>query len=126
MIVDTSALIAILNDEVDAPALAAALVGSSTSIVPAPALLEASIVAGPSRHADLDELLDAMGATVAPFADGHVETARDAYARFGRGSGSPAALNYGECMVYAVAKVSGEPLLFKGDDFRHTDIEAVL
>ena len=56
----------------------------------------------------------------------HAELARTAHRRFGRGSGHPARLNFGDCFAYALAKATGEPLLFKGEDFGHTDIRSAL
>ncbi len=84
------------------------------------------MVVGRSRWLDLEELLTTSGVELLPVDRAHVLAAREAWTRFGRGSGSPARLNYGDCFAYAAAKVTGEPLLFKGDDFTHTDIEAAL
>ncbi|MEI2776142.1 MAG: type II toxin-antitoxin system VapC family toxin [Tetrasphaera sp.] len=67
----------------------------------------------------------AVGVDIVAFTPEHARAARSAYRRYGRNSGHPARLNYGDCMAYAVASVEGEALLFKGDDFAHTDIEAV-
>lgn len=122
MIVDSSALVAVLRDESDAGPLRGALARATRVVVGAPTLLETSVVVGRSRHADLDELLRDVGAVVAPFTAEHARLARDAYARYGRGSGSPARLNLGDAMSYAVAIAADEPLLFKGDDFVHTDV----
>lgn len=63
---------------------------------------------------------------IEPVTEAQVRIARDAYRDFGRGSGNPARLNFGDCFAYALAKVTGEPLLYKGDDFPHTDIEPAL
>ena len=67
-----------------------------------------------------------MRLIVADFTPEHAEAARDAYVRYGKGSGHPAQLNFGDCLVYGFAKVEGEPLLFKGDDFAQTDLVAAL
>lgn len=71
---------------------------------------------------DLDQLLAAIAPVIHPVDDRHLAIARDAWARFGRGSGSPARLNYGDCFSYAAAAATGEPLLFVGEDFAHTDV----
>jgi ribonuclease VapC len=123
VIVDSSALVAILRNEDEAPAFSSLLEASRTS-VSAASLLETCLVAGPERYAAVDELVSAAMLRVVPFDDRQVREARTAHARFGRGTGHPAQLNYGDCMSYALAKVTGEPLLFKGDDFTHTDVEA--
>ena len=122
MILDSSALVAILKDESDAAELLSIASGSASLSIGAPTLLETSIVVGPDRRGDLDELLAGLRVSAVDFGAQHVDAARDAYARFGRGSGSPARLNYGDVMSYAVAVVAGEALLFKGDDFTHTDV----
>ena len=82
-------------------------------------------VARSARHADrLDELLEALEIRVEPVTVRQGEVARLAYRRFGRGSGSKAALNFGDCFAYALCVTAGEPLLFVGDDFAHTDVAA--
>ena len=123
MIVDSSALVAILRNEGEAAAFSSLLEASRTS-VSAASLLETCLVEGPERYAAVDELVSAAMLRVVPFDDRQVREARTAHARFGKGTGHPAQLNYGDCMSYALAKVTGEPLLFKGDDFTHTDVEA--
>lgn len=123
MIIDSSALVAIMRREAEEEAFKAA-VAHATCRVSAVTALETAIVVGPERHEDLDELLAQAGIKVAPFDGAQVRLAREAYARFGKGSGSRARLNFGDCVSYALAKVTGEPLLFKGDAFTHTDIEA--
>lgn len=70
----------------------------------------------------MDRLLDDAEIAVVPVDAAQARLARAAYARYGRRSGSRAQLNFGDCMAYALAKVTGEPLLFKGDDFTHTDV----
>lgn len=71
----------------------------------------------------LNFLVDRPNAEVIPFDQDHLIIAKSAFERFGRGSGHPAKLNYGDCMSYAIAMERGIPLLFKGEDFPHTDIE---
>ena len=120
---DSSAIVAVLNGEEDGPQIQEVLARAPRVLVGAPTLLELSIVMGASRWAALEELLEVIGVNVVPFTAEHAQVAREAYVRYGRGSGSQARLNFGDVMSYAVAKVAGEPLLFKGDDFPHTDIE---
>lgn len=121
MIADSSALIAILRAEPEAPEFRSLVAGNITR-VSAATVLETCIVMTTARHHEVDRLLGDAEIEVVPFDSRHVGLARDAYVRFGRGSGSRAGLNFGDCMTYALAKVTGEPLLFKGDDFTHTDL----
>ena len=72
-----------------------------------------------------DELVKEAGLVIEPVTEAQARIARDAYRDFGRRSGHPAQLNFGDCFAYALAKVMGEPLLFKGDDFSHTDVTPV-
>lgn len=122
MIVDTSALVAVLRDEPDAERLLQAMLVAAQVRVSTATLVEAGIVLGPTRHGDLDELLRGVGAVADPVDEAQVAAARAGYTRFGKGSGSPARLNLGDAFSYALASVTGEPLLFKGDDFTHTDV----
>lgn len=121
MIVDASALVAILHGEPEAGDFKS-LVAENVTSVSAATALEAAIVVTIDRHHELDQLLSDGDITVVPFDHAQAKVAREAYARYGRRSGSKARLNFGDSMAYALAKVSGEPLLFKGDDFTHTDV----
>ena len=121
MIADSSALVAILHGEPEEEEFKEAIARHDTK-VSAVTALEAAIVLQPPRHRMLDELLGDAEISVVPFDATQARIAREAYARFGKGSGSKAGLNFGDCMTYALAKVTGEPLLFKGDDFTHTDV----
>ena len=125
MIADTSALIAILLDEPDAEILSAAIAASSTRIISAVSVLEASIVIeskkGEAGLALLDELLTIAQFEIVAFDDAQQRVARTAYRRYGKGR-HPAGLNFGDCCTYALAKVRAEALLFKGNDFNQTDI----
>lgn len=123
MILDTSAIIAVLSDEPDAPDLAQRIEAAQAVRVSAATVLEASLVAGPTRQRDLDDLLAAAAANIVPVDDTQLAIAREGHLRFGRGSGSPARLNYGDCFSYALARALSEELLFIGDDFTHTDVE---
>ena len=128
MIVDTSALVAILRSEPDAARYATALAASPGSRLSAANYLEAAIVvdsAGdPVASRTFDELLRAAGITVVAVTPEHAQVARSAYRDFGKGSGHPARLNFGDCFAYALASTTGEPLLYKGSDFTHTDLTA--
>ena len=127
MVVDTSALMAIVLGESDAERYAAVLSSAPRLLVAAPTWLEAAIVArarlGPEGHTLLTELLDGLQMTIVPFDPGLARLAHDGWLRFGRGR-HPAGLNLGDCFAYALAKQCGEPLLFKGEDFAHTDVLA--
>lgn len=122
MILDSSALVAILAGEPDAHRYLNALVAAPRTSMSAATALEISLVGRSGRAAAVNAWLREARVHIVPFDERHLEAAQDAHARFGRGSGSPARLNFGDCISYALAKVSGEPLLFKGDDFTHTDI----
>jgi ribonuclease VapC len=126
MIVDTSALIAILRDEPQAKALAIAIASAENRRLSAANYLEAAIVIDGSRNPiasrRFDDLLQEAEIVIEPVTEQQARVAREAYRDFGRGSGHPAQLNFGDCFAYALARTSGEPLLFKGDDFVHTDL----
>ena len=126
MIVDSSSVIAILKREPDAHLHIAAMVHADRLLMAAPTRVEASIVAGRIGLEGIDEFLEASAIEFADFTSRHAALACEAHTRYGRGSGSPARLNFGDCMSYALAKLMDEPLLFKGDDFIHTDIEPAL
>lgn len=128
MIIDTSALIAILRDEPEAPAIAQAIAEAAERRISAANWLETAVVIDGSREPvasrRFDELVDTARITIEPVTEQHARIARAAYRDFGKGSGHPAGLNFGDCFAYALAKETGEPLLFKGRDFIHTDIAA--
>lgn len=128
MIIDTSAIIAVLRKEPGYEQLQAAFDRDEVRLMSAATLLEASIVlemqAGPSATSELDVIVQALGIQVVPFDLSQMAFARDAYRRFGKGR-HPAALNFGDCFSYAACRSSGEPLLFVGSDFSKTDIAAV-
>lgn len=130
MIVDTSAIIAILRGEPDAHRFVDALGRATAPLLSAGTYLETAIVVDANRDpvlsGRLDDLLSVAGVTVEPVTRRHAEIARRAYRDFGKGTGHPAGLNLGDCFAYALARATGEPLLFKGDDFVHTDVTAVL
>ena len=126
MIVDSSAVVAILNGEPEANAMEGALVSARHRRVSAATLVELYVVVDgkrdPVRSARLDEILARSDVQIVDVTAEQAHLARSAYRDFGRGSGHPARLNFGDCFSYALAKVTGEPLLFKGDDFIHTDL----
>jgi ribonuclease VapC len=126
VIVDSSALVAILHDEPEAATFLRAIYRGGECRVSAANFLEAAIVidAGRSPVASrrLDDLLREAAIVIEPVTEAQAHIARQAYRDFGRGSGHPARLNYGECFAYALARERGEELLFKGDDFSQTDI----
>lgn len=126
MIVDSSALIAIVREEPDAAVYARALAGEVVPRLSAATYVEAGIVADKDRDPVQMRLFDMLVTrnrmVIEPFTAEQAAVARQAYRDFGRRSGHPAKLNFGDCMSYALAKVRDEPLLFKGDDFGHTDV----
>ncbi|MGH3274715.1 MAG: type II toxin-antitoxin system VapC family toxin [Streptosporangiaceae bacterium] len=130
MIIDTSALIAILRAEDDASDMARAIERAQERRISAASYLETAVVIDASRDPiasrRFDELVDAAELRIEPVTRDQVRIARDAYRDFGKGSGHKAGLNFGDCFAYALAKFTGEPLLFKGNDFGHTDITIAL
>lgn len=126
MVVDTSAVVAILLREPEHETISALLAGADDPLISAATLLEASIVMQAKIRAEgvaaLDALLDAASVRTVAVDRAQALAARDAYTRYGKGF-SPAALNFGDCFAYALARAKGRPLLFKGEDFAQTDIE---
>ncbi|SNU00543.1 Uncharacterized protein, contains PIN domain [Ruaniaceae bacterium KH17] len=126
MILDTSAIVAILNLEEDAVLYAQAIEQAPQVSISSATVLEATLVLGRSRIGTLREFLAEASASVIPVDEEHLAVAQEGWLRFGRGSGSQARLNYGDCFPYAAACIAGEPLLFKGNDFTHTDLASAL
>lgn len=124
MILDASALVAIVKDEAEKVPFLTLMRDAGPLRMGAPSVLELLLVLGPARVDHAHSLLNEGGVEVVAFNREHMLVAQCAHSRFGRGSGSPARLDFGDCMSYAVAKVAGEPLLFKGENFTHTDIES--
>ncbi|GMA21492.1 type II toxin-antitoxin system VapC family toxin [Arsenicicoccus piscis] len=126
MIVDTSALVAVLLEEPGSERVEAALFEAQDLAMSAGTLLECSIVLQrrlpPAQWRRLTRLLDLLGVVVEPVTAEQAEVGRLAYQQFGPGSGSGARLNVGDCFAYALAAVTGRPLLFVGEDFNHTDL----
>lgn len=126
MIVDTSALVAVLRGETGHEELIATMAAARTMRVSAGTMLETSIVVDrlddPVLGRRLDDLLAAIRVVVEPVTAEQARVGRHAYRDFGKGSVHPAGLNFGDCFAYALARTSGEPLLFVGEDFGHTDV----
>ena len=129
MVIDTSALMAILLEEWDAPRFAEAIQGDPVRLLSTVNLVECAMVTesrkGEPGGRELDRLMHRVGIVVVPFTPEHAEAARLAWRRFGKGN-HPAGLNLCDCCAYALARTSGEPLLFKGDDFTQTDVQSAL
>lgn len=128
MVIDTSALIALLELEPEAARIAAAIEADPVRLLSAATLVETSIVLetrrGEAAVRELDLAIARGGFTVEAVTSGQAEVARQAWRRFGKGR-HPAGLNYGDCFSYALARATGEALLFKGDDFAQTDVTSV-
>ncbi|HWY07699.1 MAG TPA: type II toxin-antitoxin system VapC family toxin [Candidatus Acidoferrales bacterium] len=126
MIVDSSALIAILRAEPEAQAFAKAIAAARDRRVSAVNFVEAAVVIDGSRDPiasrRFDELVREASLQIEPVTESHARIAREAYRDFGKGSGHRASLNFGDCFAYALAKAKQEQILCKGDDFRHTDL----
>lgn len=126
MILDTSAVIAVIRDELDCRRVVEALEGASQIGIGTPTLTESAIVLvwryGPAGRSILSRFLEENEIIDIPFDRRHWELSAEAFIRYGKGR-HPAALNFGDCMAYATARVAGSPLLFVGDDFAQTDVE---
>ncbi|WP_109471890.1 type II toxin-antitoxin system VapC family toxin [Ornithinimicrobium cavernae] len=129
MILDTSALVAILTDEEDSELLLNVATDAPRLRMSAATALEASIVldsrSSPQQRRRLDDLLTVLEVEIVPFDATHWAIARDAYRDFGKGSGHPARLNMGDCYAYALHRATGEPLLYVGDDFARAGVARV-
>jgi ribonuclease VapC len=130
MIADTSAIIAILTEEDDAAIYARAIAAAGARRLCAASYLECGIVLDSQRDPvisrALDELVREAEFVIEPVTERQARLARQAYADFGKGSGHPAGLNFGDCLAYALALDLREPLLWKGDDFGHTGVRSAL
>lgn len=128
MVLDTSALLAVLLNEPAAPAFRLALEADPVRLLSAASLVETSIViearVGEPGGRELDLLIHKAAIEVVAVDAAQADLARHAYRQFGKGR-HPAGLNYGDCFAYALAQSAGEPLLFKGDDFSRTDVARV-
>src|SRR5258706_9630201 len=130
MIIDSSALVAILRAEPDAARFAQALNDATQRRLSAVSFVETAIVIDGSRSPvasrALDDLIRDTRIVIEPVTEAQARLAREAYRDFGRGSGHPARLNFGDCFAYALAHATGEPLLFKGADFTRTNVKSAL
>lgn len=130
MVIDSSALIALLLGEPETAAFVAAIAAASNRSISAPTYLETAIVmnarSGPEAQEKLDRLLSEFSGEIIPFTREHAVIALAAYRQYGKGTGHPAALNFDDCFTYALAKLRDEPVLCKGNDFSHTDLQIVV
>ncbi|SRR5260221_7194774 len=126
MIVDSSAIIAILASEAEGDSMERAIVAAPSRSLSAATYVETGIVidsrSNPNLSRRFDEFLRLMGIRIEPVSTNQARLAREAFRDFGKGR-HRAGLNLGDCFAYALAKEMGEPLLFKGNDFRRTDVE---
>ncbi|TMJ64724.1 MAG: type II toxin-antitoxin system VapC family toxin [Alphaproteobacteria bacterium] len=130
MVIDSSALIALLGGEAETAQFVVAIAAASSRVVSAPTYLEAAIVIsarwGVQAQEKFDRLLANLAIEILPFTHDQAIVAATAYRQYGKGSGHAAELNFGDCFSYALAKLRNEPLLFKGNDFSHTDLRAAI
>jgi len=130
MVIDSSAVLAILFQEPEAPIFAAAIEAEQAPLISAASVVEVGAVllarGARSSRKDLADFLRESGVRVEPVDRSQAEFALDAFERYGKGRGHPAQLNFGDCFSYALAKATGQPLLFKGADFSKTDVAPVL
>lgn len=130
MIVDSSAILAVLKREPDALKYATALASKQSLKISAATYVEVGIVADrdgdPVMSRLLDQVIRDAKMEIVAFDEEHARIAREAYRDFGKGSGHKARLNLGDCFSYALAKATGEPLLYKGTDFGQTDVRSAL
>lgn len=130
MIIDSSAIVAILKDEPEGSAFSVILDSAATVRISAASYLECSIVIDKNRDpvlsAGLDDLIEEAEIAIEQVTAAQAKIARQAYRDYGRGSGHRANLNFGDCFSYALARDKREPLLYKDDDFVHTDLRPAL
>ena len=124
MIVDSSVAAAICLGEPGAEEYVDALSDDPGPRMSAGTYLEAAVVIDARRPGALDQFMTALGIEVVPFDTEQAAIARDAYRRYGRGSGHAAGLNFGDCFSYALARATETPLGYKGDDFSQTDVQS--
>jgi ribonuclease VapC len=128
MILDTSVFVAILKEEPEAAAFSVLLESAQILRISSATYFEASVVIdgmrNPRLSVQLDEILVRAAVVIEPVTLEQARIARQAYRDYGRGSGHRAGLNFGDCFSYALARVKREPLLYKGDDFVHTDVRS--
>ena len=129
MVIDTSALLAILLDETERRSFNRSIAAASSRVMSTATFVEASIVIesrfGSEGLRDLDLFVERAGIELVAVDENQARVARRAFSRFGKGR-HPAGLNYGDCFAYSLATVLGEPLLYKGNDFAQTDVTEVV
>jgi ribonuclease VapC len=127
MIVDASAIVALIRNEPEAESIYRSIVTSPRVVLVAPTYVECCLVLTKDRSADaimqLDALLEKLSVDIIPFTPKMAKIAAQAFLKFGKGRGNQAQLNFGDCISYAASKVEAMPLLFKGEDFGFTDVE---
>jgi ribonuclease VapC len=127
MIVDSSAIVALIRNELDAERFHTAILTAPRAVLVAPTYVECCLVLTKDRSEiavkELDNLLDKLSMDIIPFTPKMAQISARAFLKYGKGRGNPAQLNFGDCMAYAASKVEAMPLLFKGEDFVHTDVE---
>lgn len=126
VVIDSSVVVAIYIGEKDSIRLTERIVSYERKMMSAATWLESAMVcesASPGGEADFAALIRDLGIEIIPFTLEQARMAFEAFKRFGKGRGTRASLNYGDCFVYALAKDIGAPVLFKGDDFARTDVE---
>jgi ribonuclease VapC len=126
MIVDSSAMLAVIKRELDWQALSDRMDSADSLRMSVASYLETSIVLDsrrdPVMSVGLDDLIEDMNMVIEPVTVAQAKIARQAYRDYGKGNGHPASLNFGDCFTYALAHEKREPVLYKGDDFGHTDL----
>lgn len=127
MILDTSAIVAVIEDEPEADQFLALMLDAPRVRMSASTYVETGVVIDsrndPVLSRSLDTLLEELGVTIEPVTTEQAVIARRAYRDFGKGRSHPAQLNFGDCFAYALAVTAGDSLLFKGEDFTHTDVQ---
>lgn len=130
MIIDSSALVAMLRAEPEAPSFVRVLASASSKRVSAANFVETGIVIDAGRNpvssAQVETFIRTAQIEIVAVTESQARLARAAYRDYGKGSGHPAQLNFGDCFAYALAKETGEPLLYKGGDFALTDLRSAL
>jgi ribonuclease VapC len=129
IVVDTSAVIAILLDEPERVAFRTTIMNAPAAIMSSATMIEARMVAygrgGQVLLTKFDSVIEALAIEIVPLGLAEIDAAHTAFVAYGKGSGHPAQLNFGDLFSYALAKSRGIPLLFKGDDFAQTDIASI-
>jgi ribonuclease VapC len=123
-------MVAILREEAEGNNYRRLISRAESARLSAAGYLEIGIVMDKLRHPtatrSVDDFIAQSGITIEPVTERQARIAREAYRDYGKGSGHPAGLNFGDCFAYALARDLGEPLLFKGDDFRKTDVRPAI